>query len=252
MGRVNVKEFDDALTVVLKNTRRGMVETIRDEARLLFSRIIYWKGGAIATPPQTKDQGEKAVERDIYQAVFPLRAESFKSARMRKSVRKYISEGNHVALQKMAERGALGKRLKKAFIAEFSPAMHKSQRNARGQVTANRKRNRYKYATDDVQELKAYIEKKQAMVGQGKGGWVAALERLGGKAANWITRHRSAGTFEDRLHLGNPKISFTGINKSKWAEGGDEDRIIEMAKQGRAEAMLRNLERTIEQEWNKA
>lgn len=250
-GHVLSAPFVAAMSAFFKHSKMSIVEGWRYQGRLLFERIMNWRGGAIATPPKTLTQGKKAVQRDIYRAVFPLRAEAFTDVKMRKRVRSVIDKGDHVALQEMARKGVFGIGLKKAFVARFSPKMHQSQRRSRGRVTGNSNRKNYVYATDDVDQLKAYSEKVQSRVGQGKGGWASALIKLGGKPAAWIAKHVRQGTCEDRLHPANKRLSFAGINQSAWASGGDEDRIIGMAMEGRAMAIVKDLERRIEDEWRK-
>ena len=245
----NFPQWDRAFVSWIEATRSGIGEGMRTQGRLLFQRLINWAGGAIATPPKSQAQGKRAVQRDIYRAVFPLRAEGFGDPKIRKHVRATIESGNHVALQEMVKRGVFGKNVSKAVVAEFDPVMHSSQRKSRGRVPRTSSK-AYRYATDDVAKLKKYVEFKQKMVGQGKGGWAASLKRLGGKAAAWYDRHAHAGTYVDNLdRRGKPE--FTGINKSAWASGGDVDRILGMAMEGRAMAMTKDIERMMENEWKK-
>ena len=246
---VNVPEWDRAFVKWVSVANMSIRDAMRTQARLLFERIINWKGGAIATPPKSVAQGKGAVQRDIYRAVFPLRAEGFNNPRTKKSVKRVLDEQNWVGLGEMVKRGVFGQNLKGAFVAAFNPMMHKSQRRSRGRVPRTSSKS-YKYATMDVKELKDYIKKKQGNVGQGKGGWAAALVRLGGKPAAWIAKHAKHGTFEDRLQV-RGKPEFVGINRSAWAKGGDEDRIIAMAMQGRVIAMERDIERRLADEWGK-
>lgn len=246
----NIPDFNRAIDAFAKANRKSRIEAFTIQIRLLFGRLINWRGNAIATPPKTQAQGKKAVKRDIYHAVFPLRAEGFNDVKLRKRVRTAIEKGDHVSLQALAKAGALGRQVKNAFVAKFDPVMHQSQRRTRGRVRSQGKD--YKFATDDVEKLKAYVEKTQGMVGQGKGGWAAAFIHLGGKPAQWIARHAKAGTFSDRLLPSLAKFSFTGINRSAWASGGDEDRIIDWAMEGRAAAIMKDLERRMEKDWKRA
>ena len=88
------------------------------------------------------------------------------------------------------------------------------------------------------------------MVGQAKGGWAASLRRLLGKPAAWYAKHEKSGAFVDNLH-NTSKPEFTGINRSAWARGGDQDRILGMAMEGRAMAMTKDIERMLANEWKK-
>jgi hypothetical protein len=246
---VNAPEWDKAFVKWVGVANLSIRDAMRTQGRLLFERLINWRGGAIATPPQGQAQGKRAVQRDIYRAVFPLRADGFNDPKLRKHVRQVVTEGNHVALQEMVRGGVFGQNVSKAFVAEFDPEMHKSQRKSRGRVPRTSAKS-YRYATDDVAKLKEYIVKRQAMVGQAKGGWAKALRRLLGKPAAWYDKHAKAGTYEDRLSNAS-KPEFVGINRSAWASGGDQDRIMGMALEGRAMAMTKDIERMLENEWKK-
>lgn len=245
----NQPEWDRAFVNWVGVANLSIREAMRTQGRLLFERLINWRGGAIATPPQSKTQGDRAVQRDIYRAVFPLRAEGFNDPRTRKRVRQLIDDGNHVRLQELIRAGMFGNNVKGAFLAEFDPIMHKSQRKSRGRVPRTSSK-AYRYATDDVAKLKEYIKRKQGMVGQAKGGWAKSLKRLGGKPSGWYGKHEKAGEFEDRLDV-KSKPEFVGINKSAWASGGDVDRIMGMAMEGRTMAMVKDIERRLESEWKK-
>lgn len=246
---IDVPSFDRAFVKWFKAANISIRDAFRTQGRLLFQRLINWTGGAIATPPETMPQGKRAVQRDIYRAVFPLRAEGFNDVQTRKRVRKVIDEGDHVSLTEMVRAGVFGHNVRNAFVAPFKPYMHSSQRRSRGRVPRTSSKD-YKFATDDVDELKSYIDDKQGNVGMGKGGWAAALKHLGGKPAKWVDKHAKHGSFIDNLDR-KSKPEFTGINSSPWAKGGDVDRILGMAMEGRAMAMVRDAERRIEEQWKK-
>lgn len=244
--QVNVPEWDRAFVKWVAAARVSVREGIGTQARLLFERIVNWRGSAVATPPKSQKEGKLAVKRDIYRAVFPMRAEGFGDPKIRKRVRAAVDGKDYVALQAMLKTGLFGKNLRAANVFKFKPKLHTSQRRSRGRVP---RASRYLYATPDNEALDKYVERRQKMVGQGKGGWAASVKRLGGKVAQWIDRHSRAGTFRDNLNDRQP--SFTGINNSAWASGGDQDRIIGMAMQGRAMAMVKDIERRMESEWRK-
>ena len=99
--------------------------------------------------------------------------------------------------------------------------------------------------------MKKYIKKTQEGVGQAKGGWVDSLLTLGGNCAGWISRHRRAGTCIDNLKKDCDPLRFTMINRSKWARGGDEDRIVDKVMENRAAMIKKDIEFLLANNWKR-
>jgi hypothetical protein len=145
-------------------------------------------------------------------------------------------------------------RFKADATMEDLKAAHEAQRGKRGRVTTAGTRDRVvgRWRWLDVLVTKAdilnqYIKKAQAGVGQAKGGWAAGFIGLGGKCATWIKRHSNAGRGINASTPGN--FSFTFVNESKWASGGDDDRIIEKSLEGREEALKGRIEHELVKRW---
>lgn len=94
-----------------------------------------------------------------------------------------------------------------------------------------------------------YVEKKQKAVGQAKGGWASAFMLLGGRmsTSRWVGKHAArAGSATATF---GEKIFILMVNRSRWASGGDHDRVIEKSLEGRAKSLQANIERELKRIW---
>ena len=222
----NATAHREALLQYADLTGKGLIQSLRDEARLLLKQVIEF------TPPQGDDdstprtQGRNAVERDIHRAIRPIDP-SFESESLNKSITRLADERDYDALQTIYDRIGAGVK-----VRPFSPAIHQQARASRGRVPDTTK----PVLTPDTAELNAYVKTVQNRVGRGKGGWALAYVKLGGKPANWIRKWVETGTFYDTLaNFKDGAIEQT--NRSEWARGGDEDRIIDHAIKTRTAAI---------------
>ncbi len=249
---VEFKSFNTSFEDWVTTAHIGICDAYRQQGRLLCERIISGPLGSagkrgIATPPETRKQGQAAVKRDIYRAVFPIKAKGFRNLKLRRRISDAVAALSYEALQTMARAGVFGQGLVGAQVQPFQPSMHESQRRSRGRVHDNK--GNYKFATPNTDALAQYVKKKQGNVGQAKGGWVESLIRLGGHTAAWIAKHARAGAFEDRLKPGATEVGFTMINRSAWASGGDEDRIIQQAMAYREGRIREDIETMMSGTW---
>ena len=98
----------------------------------------------------------------------------------------------------------------------------------------------------------AYIKRVQGMVGQGKGGWAKAFMQLGGRmsSSGWVGKHAArAGAV--KTNFTPDKTAIEIINRSQWARGGDEGRIIDSALRMRAESLKQAIKRHMTDTWGK-
>lgn len=179
------------------------------------------------TPPFTVYKGQKIVKRDIERAVQGISRTKFQD----KAVRKMVLKKDYQGLHEFAQRASGGK----WDIVQFSPELHEGVRNSRGQVKAGKG-----LMTPDMDELKAYIKEKQQNVGKARGGWAAAIVRLGGTVQPWIMRHVGEGEFLDGLDSGEGFLRQR--NKSPWADGKSDSRTIDRAVASRARAILKDIQ----------
>ena len=241
--KVFYPEWQDAFEYWREVAGLDIVAAWRQQAKLIAERLIGGVGGASnwnrATPPGTRQQGENALVRDIYRAVKPLKAEGFRDVKVRKRVNVAVRDSDIPALQELIRSGVFGSAMVTATVLpagnEFTA--HQNSRRSRGRVTTKHPG----YAVPGDAYLKAYVKEAKATVGNGKGGWVPSLFALGGTCNDWISRHARAGTCVDNLRVGQEPLNFSMINRSKWAEGGDEDRIIDTVMKDRAEAIQKDI-----------
>lgn len=136
--------------------------------------------------------------------------------------------------------------------------VHESHRGKRGRVTTAGKADlvvgRWRWLNIVVapeKTVEEYIKRKQWMVGQGKGGWVAGFKAFGGQisAKGWVGRHADAGSIHGWPPAAPGVINVTISNHSQWASNGDPDRIIENAMASRERDMESLIARILEKRW---
>jgi len=137
-------------------------------------------------------------------------------------------------------------------------AVHKDHRGKRGRVTTAGSKDlvvgRWRWlniTAAPAQIVDAYIAKRQLMVGQGKGGWVAGFKGLGGKISDrgWVGRHIASGSLRGWPTNGRGVVNISIANNSAWASNGDPDRIIENAMESRERDMEKLIEKILEARW---
>lgn len=233
--QVKFDGFTRAMNAWQEHFRKSPKATLKTQSRLLIKKVIEF------TPPQGDDnstpmsQGKQAVARDIRRAVMPLRTKDFRKS---KRIRDMIQKRNYAGLTAAFANGDFGP-YSHLQVVPFTSQVHQSQRDRRGRV-----RSKTRFATPDSPELQAYIKRKQGNVGNAKGGWVRSYTQLGGTASKWFARHAPAGEFVDKLN-DERDTYFKAINKSEWAKGGDEDRIVPNAMQSREEQIKASIEDSI-------
>lgn len=135
---------------------------------------------------------------------------------------------------------------------------HEEHRTKRGRVTMAGLRDRIvgrwrwlNLLTTKEEILKPYIIKAQEGVGEGRGGWVDGLIRLGGKLSprGWVGKHRKSGYCQ--AHFGRDNVSIVIVNQSRWASGGDPDRIIQASMAGRVKAIIGSINKALNKAWNR-
>ncbi len=218
----NAPEYSHALTEFIRFYAVEIPKGLRYQGRLLAQELIK------KTPPDTRAQGRRAVERDIQRAVRPLRPQDFSS----KDIRALIRKRDYDALETVFSRFPDSSDLHNVSVVPFHRELHAQVRDRRGRV-----KNFQRRVTPDADRVKEYIAEMKGHVGQAKGGWAASLIALGGRPAAWIAQHAGSGRFEDHADsIVNQYIQMT--NESEWAGGGDEDRVVANSLRSRSIAML--------------
>ena len=237
--KTSYPEWKDEFDYWIEVAGLDIVTAWRLQAKLIAERLIGGIAGGStwnrATPPGTRKQGEMAMARDIKRSVTALKGDGFRDIKLKKRITVAVREGDIAALQEMVRNGIFGSALVSAKVipAGNEYTAHNNSRRSRGRVTEKQP----KFAVPGDAYLNKYIADGKQAVGEGKGGWVASLNALGGSCGDWISKHAKSGTFEDNLNPKADKLSFRMINRSKWASGGDEDRIIDTVLGDRADAI---------------
>lgn len=214
-------QLGEALEKFSKYFRKPIRVAYRDQFRLLLSRNV-----GPQTPPVTLYKGGRVVARDIQRAVQSTSPNRWED----KGVQKMIRRRDYAGLKEFAAKVSGGR----WDFVQFSPELHEDRRNSRGAV-----RTGSGLITPDTQELRAYIKKKQESVGKARGGWVAAIIRLGGKVQPWIARHAGQGEFTDNLDAENGYLRQS--NRSPWADGKSDTSTINRSVASRARAIIEDM-----------
>lgn len=225
---VDMREFERALVRYKAATRRAWPVVIRDQARLLLTRVLR------LTPPKTQAQGRARVAGDILRVYKDFGNVSFDAPVIQKAWR----ANDYQALQTLLGPGNFteGLRLEK----EVNPEIHQSARKIRGRVSERRKLH---VGVTGRGKLKRYISQVQRRVGIAKAGWARAMIAVGGKLPSWINRHGTRyGEVKDESRKGiNPGIEL--INKAVHMKDlNSRNRIVASAIQGRSRDIARSAE----------
>lgn len=232
--------YDRAFAELIRRTPRSVKVELRAETQKVLRNVLRF------TPPQKgKKQGESAVRRDVSRAVFPLRSKDFTTS---PGLQALVREQNYTALNEVVRHFSPDHPAYNSSVVPFTGQLHQSQRDKRGRV--GRRRNA-KYSTPDESGWNDYLARKLGNVGQAKGGWARAYGALGGRVDKWWGRHETAGEYAE-----SPPSEFDSWirarNRSAWASGGDQDRIVADATQSRTEQIRRRLGYIIDAEIRQA
>jgi len=254
--KVRYPEWQAAFDEWRRVCNLSMVQAMRFQAKQIASALIlgYEPRGSKqwnqSTPPNDRKQGEGALVRDVYRAIYPLRAGGFRDVKLRRRVNLAVNRNDVEALQAMVRAGVFGAARVNLTVrpAGEEYASHQDSRQSRGRVL----RKHPLFATVGTRTLKEYIAKAKHAVGQAKGGWASSLAALGGRVPAWVARHSKAGTCIDNLKPRQSAVSFSMINRSKWGMYNDEARrITDSVMANRAELIKADIEFLVERGWKR-
>ena len=238
----------------LSNLQKGdFREELRRAGKLLASDIINitpptaQAGGG--TQAQTRKIGENAVERDIRKIFLERQSVAFagqgkdkRQGRNIKRLQELWRRGEYELLKAILPKTHWIHKLE--FIDAPRAELHAKFRDRRGRVSAGfitNSHSRTRYVVTDKGALKAYIKKKQAMVGFMRGGWARSLSEFGGSPNAWVARHAHAGSFAEIST--QSEVRFSLINRSGTMAGAERDmRILQNAVAHREKMMAKNFE----------
>lgn len=227
-AEVDMREFERSLVRYKAATRKAWPVVIRDQARLLLTRVLR------LTPPKTQAQGRARVAGDILRVYKDFGNVSFDAP----SIQKAWRANDYQALQTLLgpDNFTEGLRLEK----EVNPGIHQSARKVRGRVSDRRKPH---VGITGRGKLRRYISQVQRRVGIAKAGWAHSMIAVGGKLPAWINRHGTGyGEVNDESRNRiNPGIEL--INKvSHMKDLNTQKRIVASAIQGRSRDIARSAE----------
>lgn len=235
----NGAEYGQALVRFMGAFRKSARETVRMQGRLLGQRMVSF------TPPKTASQGKKRVAKDIGKLFFGLQKASASQAKREtvqgQDVVKVFATGGRAF-------GVLDKNYRPGMSMQEMEQFHQQYRDRRGRVQAgsqfdDKDMGRFTLlgrVAVTMANLRQYIRRKQANVGQARGGWARGVLSLGGRVPAWVSRHVHSGRFEDGSGGVEPFVQWD--NQSEWTARNDDDRVIERATQSRT----RDIERSIQ------
>lgn len=222
----------------------SMKDVIKEQFRLVIKRCIAFtapQGGrhsgtleADVSSDTPRQQGEKAVQRDLERAMYPANKLRMLQAPTDPALGKLIASRDYQGLTRFLQKIPSFSRME---VVPFDQSLHSSVRDQHGRV----RKNQYKIVLD-WEKLNAFVANVKKSVGKAKSGWTAAYAGVGGTLPGWITRNSGAGSFEDMTNdERNPRMRGTNSEKSIGTLD-QENRIIENAIKGRNRDMERDIE----------
>ena len=223
-GRVTsgMDSFVADLQVLGTETKRGLLETLMQEGRLLSRLLVK------LTPPKRKSQGIRNVKADINRAIRPLEPKNFSADWIKRMIKAHDARKLETYFHRDSQSGPMSR----YKIVTFHRRYHLQARNKARRVPKNQF-----IATPDHREQKAYVRKIQRTVGRAKGGWVKGAELFKAKPAQWVRKHKDQGRVIDkRRDAKRPSVRL--INESSWAGTSHAQRVTDTAVKSRRRAML--------------
>lgn len=195
---------------------------LRDESKQFVRQVVKF------LPPKTLSQGQRAVARDVNRTMRILDPEAFRS----KSIRKLLATGSLAAIREFTSRVP---KLKGLTVAEFSPTLHTTKRNAYGRVSPKTRPTLLHYR--DKAALGKYVETVQARVGYLKSGYNPAASGLGLTLPGWIRKVPNVGQGALRIAIGKPVGMQEIVITNRAGRYRDHPRVVRDALRSRTKAI---------------
>lgn len=217
------RSFDRALRTFSKQYGVSMREVMVDQFRLIVNQLVRM------TPPKNLKQGRQSIERDLNKAFVPLdeaKALEFMEKNFKDRVPGHVfdSEGDMASFH-AARRGGRGKVRKSGVIARFGDLKIYDKRYVRSR------------------DFRRYLREVNRRVGILKSGWMAAVNKFGGKAPNFVSRHGAGhGTAADRMDR-NGNGYLEAVNKVPYI--GRHRTLLSSAVKGRERAVTQHFDREL-------
>lgn len=233
---VLTKDFEAALIRYKVVCQKSWQFVLRQQTRLVGEKLIKF------TPPKNLGTGKAHVATDIGKVFADLGGTKWEDKSLDKMWKAGNFEGVKVALSKHPDKDTFPIFQYQRIFKQPIPNIHKAAISRSGRVPKNF---RTIYAVGVKGELKKYITKIQKHVGIAKSGWLAAVQKLGGKAPNFVSRHGTRfGKLIDKSSGDNPFFEIIN-NVSTFPKGDLPIRIMARAINAQRVAMERNVERIL-------
>ena len=186
--------------------------------------------------------GKKHVATDIGKVFADLGATKWENKSLDKMWKAGNFEGVKSALSKHPNKDSFPIFQYQRIFQQPIPNIHRAAIGRSGRVPKSFKT---MYAVAGNGELKKYIISIQKHIGIAKSGWLAAVQKLGGKAPSFVSRHGTKfGRLVDKNSGDNPYYEIIN-NVRTFPRGNFPQRVLYRAINAQKVAMQKNVERIL-------
>ena len=234
--KIDMEAFESALVRYKVACGKAWEWVLRQQTRLVAEKLMKF------TPPKNFGTGKKHVAADIGKVFADLGNAKWNDKSLDKMWKAGNFEGVKTALSNHPDRAAFPIFRYRRILPYPIKNIHRAAISKSGRVP---KGFQTVYAVGGKGTLKKYISEIQKHVGIAKSGWLAAVQKLGGKAPNFVSRHGTRfGKLVDRNSGDNPHFDI--INSvSTFPRGNLPYRIMNRAVNSQRIAMEKNIERIL-------
>nr|DAF31958.1 MAG TPA: hypothetical protein [Caudoviricetes sp.] len=237
---VLTKEFEDALVRYKVACGKDWQFVLRQQTRIVAEKLMKF------TPPKNLGTGKQHVAADIGKVFADLGNSKWEDKSLDKMWKAGNFEGVKAALSTHPNKDALPIFQYQRIFKQPIKNIHRAAIGRSGRVP---KGFRTIYAVGEKGKLKKYITDVQKHVGIAKSGWLAALQKLNGKAPNFVSRHGTKfGELIDKNSGDDPHFDIIN-NVSTFPRGALPYRIMNRAINAQRVAMRKNVERISREKW---
>ena len=235
---VEVKGFENALVRYKLACQKDWQFVIKQQGRLIGEKLIKF------TPPKSVSTGKKNVASDIGKVFADLGNTRWEDKSLNKMWRAGNFDGIKKALENHPDKESLPIFKYERIFQKPIRNIHKKAIGKRGRVP-NKWQTRYAVAGRG--EHKKYVKIFQDHVGVARSGWLSGVQKLGGKAPTWVSKHGTRfGDFVDRNYGDSPFIEI--INRVRtFPQGSMPMKIMTRALRAQRMAMENNIKRLLRQ-----
>lgn len=288
-GVATGRDFAESVKIQSRLLAKELMERTPPFGGKLVEKMLMAKGASLGYKNaviadedySAKQVGERRVEKDIRRVIYGVKGASqrvkenpivavgqahagnagYDPNRVEFGVRQKCEGRDAVRIFATSKGEVYGVDLesfKPSASVEEMAKTHEAHRGKRGRVTMAGSQDkivgRWRWLSVMVTKealVNKYIALKKKAVGQGKGGWAKGFSDLGGRISSrgWVGRHMGAG--DCLIRVNGDDVNIVLVNRSKWASGGDDQRIIEKSLERRAEDMKTFSEGIINGKWKR-